>query len=158
MISCIDLLSYLSVEVADGTVYTIDEDLEVTPDISGGECDCGYTMFIDWSNLEITELSPPLLLPGEVTLTNDDYVNIEITPQLVEIFLKSQIDWDNVRIQIFARAQGDGYKDFDEDVDEDLAYACAFYGWNDRELFLEMPTLEQYFAASNSKNFKVVMR
>jgi hypothetical protein len=64
----------LSVESADGTIYTIDEDLEVTPDIDDWECDRNSTMFINWSNLDIPELLPPLLLPGEVTLVNDHYL------------------------------------------------------------------------------------
>jgi hypothetical protein len=160
VVSYINLLSYLSVEIADGTVYTIDEDLEITPDIDGWECDCDYTMFIDWSSLEIPELLPPLLLPNEVTLVNDSYLGTEITPERVKIFLESGIDWDKFRVEMFARAQGDRDEDLEgEDLeDEDFAYECAFYGWNDRELCLEMPALERYFDPANFKDLKVVLR
>ena len=155
MVSYIDLLSYLSVESANGTIYTIDEDLEVTPDIDDWDCDRDYTMFIEWSNLEIPELLPPLLLPGEVTLVNDHYLDTEITPERVEMFLKSRVDWDKFKVEMSARAQGNGSEDLEG---EDFAYECAFYGWNDRELFLEMPELERYFDGSNSKDLRVILR
>ncbi len=155
MVSYINLLPYLSIEIADGTIYTIDEDLEVTPVIDDWENDRDYTMFINWSILDIPTLLPPLLLPGDVTLVNDHYLDTEITPERVEMFLKSRINWDEFRVEMFARAQGDGDEDLE---DEDFAYECAFYGWNDRELFLEMPELERYFAASNSEDLKVILQ
>jgi hypothetical protein len=167
MVSYIDLLSYLSVESANGSIYTIDEDLEVTPDLDDWDCDRDYTMFINWSSLEIPELLPPLLLPGEVTLVNDHYHGVEITPELVEmfLFLESRIDWDKCRAKIYATAAGDWDDDLDdEDLDdednfaEDFEEGYAFYGWNDRELSLEMPELERYFAASKPEDLKVVFR
>ena len=130
MVSDLNLLSYLSVEIEEHGTFTIDKNQQVTPDVSAelSKLLCEsvelleITIFVDWSKLEIPMLEEPLLMPGEATIFNDHYMDIKITPE---------------RIEAFEEAQYNPNKLMDLEV--------AYYGWNDLEEGEEIES-EEYFA------------
>jgi hypothetical protein len=124
---------YLNIKPSwkDGvSTHFSDEKQQVSPPIPSDESnDLGsrlfdadgidYTVFIDWSKLDIPALQAPILQPNDITLVNDTYLQDPITPEKIALFLK-----------------------FPDDPDELEDLEVVYYGWNDREGGLTVDDLD----------------
>jgi hypothetical protein len=134
LVNEINLLPYITVDIPDEGVFSIDENQQVSPQVAEDDDDFHdddglpmrlftdeveeYTVIIDWSKLAIPDLISPILQPEDVVLANDRYMGTKVSQAELDEFSKCQT---------LAEL-------------EDLL--ILYYGWNDGEAGITSVELE----------------
>ncbi len=166
MVSHTNLLPYLSIEVAEQIIFTIDENLKITPDLKeisfSDNADLkNVSVFIDWSSLEIPVLKEPLLMPdtNEAILVNDSYYDSIVTPEdfimLGKTFERIKETQDKLKKSNDPHELDDLESEL-EDIQIELEeLGVAYYGRNDREFGEPREPITNYIDIDENSNAKV---